>query len=55
MPTGGIEPADMRGYFAAGAVCIGIGGKLVSDSALTAGDDDAIRGTARDVRAALSE
>ena len=53
MPTGGIEPADLAAYFGAGAVCIGMGGKLVSDAALTAGDDDAIRAAARDVRAAV--
>ncbi|MEM6357652.1 MAG: bifunctional 4-hydroxy-2-oxoglutarate aldolase/2-dehydro-3-deoxy-phosphogluconate aldolase [Pseudomonadota bacterium] len=54
MPTGGIEADDLAGYFAAGAVCCGMGGKLVSDAALQAGDDDAIREAARAVKAALA-
>ena len=54
MPTGGIEPGDMAAYFAAGAVCIGMGGKLVSDAALAAGDDQAIRAAAREVRGMLA-
>ncbi len=54
MPTGGIEAANMADYLAAGAVCVGMGGKLVNDAALQNGDDDAIRTAARDVRAALS-
>jgi 2-dehydro-3-deoxyphosphogluconate aldolase/(4S)-4-hydroxy-2-oxoglutarate aldolase len=54
MPTGGIEPDNLSAYFAAGAVCCGMGGKLVSDAALQAGNDDAIRVAARAVRAALA-
>ena len=54
MPTGGIEADNLSGYFAAGAVCCGMGGKLVSDAALQAGDDEAIRTAARAVRAALA-
>lgn len=54
MPTGGIEAANMADYLAAGAVCVGMGGKLVNDAALQNGDDDAIRTAARDVRAALA-
>lgn len=54
MPTGGIEATDLATYFSAGAVCCGMGGKLVSDAALTAGDDDTIRTAARAVQAALA-
>lgn len=54
MPTGGIEAAELGAYFAAGAVCVGMGGRLVNDAALTAGDDGAIRDAARAVRAALT-
>ena len=54
MPTGGIEAANMADYLAAGAVCVGMGGKLVNDAALQNGDDGAIRAAARDVRAALA-
>ena len=54
MPTGGIEADNLHSYFAAGAVCCGMGGKLVSDAALQSGDDDTIRSAARAVRAALA-
>ncbi|MEM1297732.1 MAG: bifunctional 4-hydroxy-2-oxoglutarate aldolase/2-dehydro-3-deoxy-phosphogluconate aldolase [Pseudomonadota bacterium] len=54
MPTGGIEADNLGDYFAAGAVCCGMGGKLVSDAALQAGDDAAIRDAARAVRAVLA-
>ncbi|MEO1493377.1 MAG: bifunctional 4-hydroxy-2-oxoglutarate aldolase/2-dehydro-3-deoxy-phosphogluconate aldolase [Pseudomonadota bacterium] len=54
MPTGGIEADDLGRYFAAGAVCVGMGGKLVADTALQSGDDAAIRTAARAVRAALA-
>ena len=53
MPTGGIEAGHLGDYFAAGAVCVGMGGKLVSDAALVAKDDGAIRTAARAVKAAL--
>ena len=54
MPTGGIEPEHLPAYFAAGAVCCGMGGQLVSDKALQDGDDDAIRSAARAVKAVLA-
>jgi len=54
MPTGGIEPADIKPYLQAGAVCLGMGGKLVNEAALAAGDDVAIRAAAREVRAELA-
>ncbi len=55
MPTGGIEAANLSDYYAAGAACVGMGGKLVSDAALLAKDDDAIRTAARTVKTALAE
>ena len=55
MPTGGIEAGNLADYFAAGAACVGMGGKLVSDAALVAKDDEAIRAAARTVKAALKE
>lgn len=54
MPTGGINPGDIAGYFAAGAACLGMGGNLVSEAALASGDDQVIRNAARAVRAALA-
>lgn len=53
MPTGGINPGDISAYFDAGAVCIGMGGNLVNEKALNAGEDDVIREAARAVRAGL--
>ncbi len=55
MPTGGIEAGNLAAYFAAGAVCVGMGGQLVSDAALQAGDDQTIRAAARAVRHALAD
>lgn len=55
MPTGGIEATNLAAYYAAGAACVGMGGKLVSDAALVAGDDNTIRTAARAVKAALAE
>ncbi len=55
MPTGGVEPGEMNSYFQAGAACLGMGGKLVNDAALQAGDDEAIRTAAREVRAGLEK
>lgn len=54
MPTGGINPSDVKGYVSAGAACLGMGGNLVNDSALAEGRDDVIRDAARAVRAEIS-
>ncbi|MEL6996941.1 MAG: bifunctional 4-hydroxy-2-oxoglutarate aldolase/2-dehydro-3-deoxy-phosphogluconate aldolase [Pseudomonadota bacterium] len=54
MPTGGINPPDIAPYIAAGAVCLGMGGNLVSDAALKSGDDATIRDAARAVKAAVA-
>jgi 2-dehydro-3-deoxyphosphogluconate aldolase / (4S)-4-hydroxy-2-oxoglutarate aldolase len=38
LPTGGIRPADVPAYFAAGAVAVGIGGPLLGDALSPGGD-----------------
>lgn len=37
-PTGGVDAANMADYLAAGAAFVGIGGKLVDERAIAAGD-----------------
>lgn len=54
MPTGGIGPNDIVGYLSAGAMAVGMGGALVNEAALKAGDEDAIRAAAADIKAALA-
>lgn len=54
MPTGGINPPDIAKYVAAGAACMGMGGNLVSDAALTAGEDQIIRSAAQAVQAEIT-
>ena len=55
MPTGGIGTGDIAAYLDAGAVCVGMGGRLVDERALVAGDDAAILAAARAVRAVLED
>jgi 2-dehydro-3-deoxyphosphogluconate aldolase/(4S)-4-hydroxy-2-oxoglutarate aldolase len=38
LPTGGIRPAEVPAYFAAGAVAVGIGGPLLGDALSPRGD-----------------
>lgn len=54
MPTGGVTPDNMMDYLAAGALCVGMGGNLVNDKALQAGDDNVIRQAAQQVQAILA-
>lgn len=54
MPTGGISPENARSYLDAGAVCVGMGGKLVDGAALAAGDRAAIAEAAAQARAAVA-
>lgn len=54
MPTGGVTPENMLDYLTAGALCVGMGGNLVNDKALQAGDDDVIRQAAQQVQAILA-
>jgi 2-dehydro-3-deoxyphosphogluconate aldolase / (4S)-4-hydroxy-2-oxoglutarate aldolase len=50
-PTGGIEPADLAAYLAAGAAFVGMGGALVDERRIAAGDRAAIMAAAHDVLA----
>jgi 2-dehydro-3-deoxyphosphogluconate aldolase/(4S)-4-hydroxy-2-oxoglutarate aldolase len=49
-PTGGIEFAHVGAYLAAGAAFVGMGGALVDEKRIAAGDRDAIRNAARAVQ-----
>ena len=42
-PTGGVDARNAPDYLAAGAAFVGIGGKLVDEKAILAGDRDTIR------------
>lgn len=46
-PTGGIDPEQVPAYLAAGARFVGIGGALVDERRIEAGDRDAIQQVAR--------
>jgi len=48
-PTGGVEPANFAAYLAAGAAFVGMGGALVDERRVEAGDRDAIQTAARSV------
>jgi 2-dehydro-3-deoxyphosphogluconate aldolase/(4S)-4-hydroxy-2-oxoglutarate aldolase len=48
-PTGGVEPANFAAYLAAGAAFVGMGGALVDEGRIEAGDRDAIQAAARSV------
>lgn len=50
-PTGGVEPGNVAAYLAAGAAFVGIGGALVDEKRIVAGDRDAIQSAARQVLA----
>jgi 2-dehydro-3-deoxyphosphogluconate aldolase/(4S)-4-hydroxy-2-oxoglutarate aldolase len=41
-PTGGVDPANMAAYLAAGAAFVGMGGALVDEARIAAGDRGAI-------------
>ena len=47
-PTGGVDAANAPAYLAAGAAFVGIGGKLVDEARIAAGDKPAILRAARD-------
>lgn len=47
MPTGGIDAANVASYVAAGAACVGAGGKLVDEALVKRGDKDAIQAAGR--------
>jgi 2-dehydro-3-deoxyphosphogluconate aldolase/(4S)-4-hydroxy-2-oxoglutarate aldolase len=48
-PTGGVEPGNIAAYLAAGAAFVGVGGALVDDARIAAGDREAIEAAARRV------
>jgi len=45
MPTGGVSPTEenLKGWFDAGATCVGMGSKLITKSAVTNGDFEGIK------------
>jgi 2-dehydro-3-deoxyphosphogluconate aldolase/(4S)-4-hydroxy-2-oxoglutarate aldolase len=47
-PTGGVDARNMEDYLAAGAAFVGIGGKLVDEKAIAAGDRAAVIRAAED-------
>lgn len=51
-PTGGIGAKDIAAYLAAGAAFVGLGGALVDEQRIAAGDREAIERAAREVLAA---
>jgi 2-dehydro-3-deoxyphosphogluconate aldolase/(4S)-4-hydroxy-2-oxoglutarate aldolase len=48
-PTGGVEPGNFAAYLAAGAAFVGIGGALVDERRIDAGDREAIQAAGRSV------
>jgi 2-dehydro-3-deoxyphosphogluconate aldolase/(4S)-4-hydroxy-2-oxoglutarate aldolase len=48
-PTGGVDARSAPDYFAAGAAFVGIGGRLVDEARIAAGDRSAIERAAREV------
>jgi 2-dehydro-3-deoxyphosphogluconate aldolase/(4S)-4-hydroxy-2-oxoglutarate aldolase len=48
-PTGGVEPGNVATYLAAGAAFVGIGGAMVDEKRIAAGDRDAIQAAVRQV------
>jgi 2-dehydro-3-deoxyphosphogluconate aldolase/(4S)-4-hydroxy-2-oxoglutarate aldolase len=46
-PTGGVEPGNLAAYLAAGAAFVGMGGALVDEKHIAAGDRSAIEAAAR--------
>lgn len=51
-PTGGVDPSNLRAYLDAGASFVGIGGKLVDETLIAAGDKAAVQEAARAALAA---
>lgn len=47
-PTGGVDARNAGDYIAAGAAFVGIGGKLVDEAAIAAGNRDAVQAAARE-------
>jgi 2-dehydro-3-deoxyphosphogluconate aldolase/(4S)-4-hydroxy-2-oxoglutarate aldolase len=49
-PTGGVDPANFAAYLAAGAAFVGMGGALVDEARIAAGDHAAIAAAAAAIR-----
>lgn len=49
-PTGGVEPGNVAAFLAAGAAFVGMGGALVDESRIAAGDRAAIQAAARAIQ-----
>lgn len=47
MPTGGIDAATIADWVKAGAACVGVGGKLVDEALIKAGEREAIIATGK--------
>lgn len=47
-PTGGVDPGNAPDYLAAGAAFVGMGGRLVDEALIAAGDKAAVQRAARD-------
>jgi len=54
MPTGGVEVGNAFDYLQAGAFCVGLGGRLVDDELVAAGDRAGLVARAREARAAVA-
>jgi 2-dehydro-3-deoxyphosphogluconate aldolase/(4S)-4-hydroxy-2-oxoglutarate aldolase len=50
-PTGGVDPGNVAAYLAAGAAFVGMGGALVDERSIAAGDRGAIEAAANQVLA----
>ncbi len=50
-PTGGVDPANFTAYLAAGSAFVGMGGALVDEKRIAAGDRAAIQDAARQIQA----
>lgn len=50
-PTGGVEPCNVDTYLAAGAAFVGMGGALVDERKIAAGERETIQAAARRLRA----
>jgi 2-dehydro-3-deoxyphosphogluconate aldolase / (4S)-4-hydroxy-2-oxoglutarate aldolase len=48
-PTGGVEPGNFTAYLAAGAAFVGMGGALVDERRIEAGDREAIQAAAHSI------
>lgn len=53
MPTGGIDAVNLAEWLAAGAACVGVGGKLLDNKAIEQGDRQSIMDAGADLLAVL--